>query len=76
MCLVRSMATNHKMKAIRDDDHGLHVNDFDSHLHLVRAYPLKLPVMSSSHEIIAHLQERHAKLLPTAHFFSQTKLVN
>uniref|UniRef100_M4BI25 Uncharacterized protein n=1 Tax=Hyaloperonospora arabidopsidis (strain Emoy2) TaxID=559515 RepID=M4BI25_HYAAE len=53
------------MKAIRDADSVLQINDFDAHWHLARAQPPHLPVMSSFHESIAHLQERHANLLPS-----------
>ena len=65
---------SHKMKTIRDAGSVLQVNDFDAHRHLARAHPPHLPVMSSFHESIARLQERHAKLLPSEQSILQNEI--
>ena len=62
------------MKAIRDTDSVLQVNDFDAHCHLSRAQPPHLPVMSSFHESSARLQERHANLLPSEQNILQNEI--
>ena len=53
------------MKAIRDAD---------AHRHLARAQPPHLPVMSSFHESIARLQERHVNLLSSEQIILQNEI--
>ena len=71
---VHGMPCTHKMKAIRDADSVLQVNNFDAHGHLARAQPPHLPVMSSFHESIARLQKRHATLLPSKQSILQNEI--
>ena len=71
---VHGMPCSHKMKAIRNADSVLQVNDFDAHGHLARAQPPHLPVMSSFHESIARLQERHANLSPSEQSILQNEI--
>ena len=62
------------MKAIRDADSVLQVNEFDAHWHLSRAQPPHLPAMSSFLESIARLQEMHANLLPSEQIILQNEI--
>ena len=62
------------MKAIRNADSVLQVNDFDAHGHLARAQPPHLPVMSSFHESSARLQERRANLLSSEQSILQNEI--